>query len=201
MLIDPRIDAYIDRAAPFARPILRHLRVIIAAACPDGEETIKWGFPHFLYGGRLLCSMAAFKAHASFGFWQGEQVIGDHMSDKARNAMGQFGRLEKLSDLPDDALLRKMLATAMALNKSGAAPKRPVKHPKAPLAIPDDLAAALAAAPVAKACFDGFPPGQQREYAEWVASAKRAETRAKRLETTISQLTEGKRLNWKYERC
>jgi uncharacterized protein YdeI (YjbR/CyaY-like superfamily) len=201
MKSDPRVDAYIGRAAPFAQPILSHLRALLARTCPDGEETLKWGMPSITYRGRILCTMAAFKAHASFGFWQGDRVTGDDSPAPRADGMGQFGRLTGLADLPDDAQLTAMIGRAMALIDSGAKAPRPVKHPRPPLEPPADLAAALDHSARAKAAFEAFPPGQRREYIEWITGAKREETRRKRLETAIAQLEEGKRLNWKYERC
>src|SRR5689334_3805021 len=105
---DPRIDAYIAKAAPFAQPILRHLRELVHAGCPDAAETLKWGMPSFLHAGRILCGMAAFKAHCTFGFWhqEMEKVIGSD-GDKANAAMGSMGRITALPDLPAD---RRMLA-------------------------------------------------------------------------------------------
>ena len=94
---DPRVDAYIERSAPFAKPILKHLRKIVHRGCPQVEETIKWGMPHFDYKG-ILCGMAAFKAHCAFHFWKGELVMGD--SNRANEAMGQFGRINSVKDLP-----------------------------------------------------------------------------------------------------
>ena len=67
---DPRVDAYIAKSAPFARPIQKRLRAAVHEACPEAEETIKWGMPFFLVDGKVLCFMAAFKAHAGFGFWR-----------------------------------------------------------------------------------------------------------------------------------
>ncbi len=201
MQSDPRIDAYIDRAAPFAQPILHHIRALVAEAHPDREETLKWGAPHFLHQGRILCGMAAFKAHATFGFWQNKRVTGDDMPEAEKTAMGQFGRLSSIDDLPAPDQLREMIARAVALIDSGEKAPRPLKHPKPPAETPEDLAGALARSPAARATFDSFPPGQRREYVEWITGAKREETRAKRLATTIAQLEEGKRLNWKYEGC
>jgi hypothetical protein len=83
---DPRIDDYIREAAPFARPVLRHLRRIVHEAAPGIEETIKWRFPHFVQGG-IVCSMAAFKAHCSFGFWKGRHVLGSELA-QGEDAMG-----------------------------------------------------------------------------------------------------------------
>ena len=198
MKTDPRIDAYIDdKAAAFAKPILRHLRAMIHEACPDGEETIKWGMPSFTYKGKILAGMASFKAHATFGYWNDTMLRED---EKNRSAMGQFGRLASLDDLPPREALIELTRKSMALIESGAKPERQ-RTPKAPLTVPQDLQAAIDAAPSAKATWEGFPPSCQREYVEWVTEAKRDETRAKRLNQTVEWLAEGKRRHWKYENC
>lgn len=198
METDPRIDAYIDRQADFARPILRHLRDIVRAACPDCEETLKWSSPSFLYKGKILAGFAAFKAHAAFGFWAGSQIL--ESGARQESAMGQFGRLTSLDDLPPRAELIELAKKGMKLIDDGVKPVRN-KHVKAPFTVPQDLRAAIDAAPAAAATWDNFPPSCQREYVEWVTEAKRDETRAKRLAQTVEWLAEGKRRNWKYENC
>ena len=199
MKTDPRIDAYIDnRAAEFARPILRHLREVIHEACPECEETLKWSAPSFMYKGKILAGFASFKAHATFGYWSGSQVV--DTGDRAATGMGQFGRLTSLDDLPDRNTMIELTRKAMKLIDEGVKPVRN-KHEKPPFTVPQDLQAAIDAAPAARATWGAFPPSCQREYVEWVTEAKREETRAKRLEQTISQLSEGKRRHWKYENC
>jgi uncharacterized protein YdeI (YjbR/CyaY-like superfamily) len=201
MIGDPRITSYIDRAAPFAQPILMHLRARLGAACPDVEETIKWGMPNFGYHGRILCNMAAFKQHATFGFWQGKRVIDDDISRDETSAMGQFGRLTSLADLPGDEVLHGLILKAMALIDEGKTAARPVKHAKPPVLPQDDFMAALDANPMAAKVFEAFTPGQRREYVDWIGEAKRPETRQKRIAQSIEWLSEGKRRNWKYENC
>jgi uncharacterized protein YdeI (YjbR/CyaY-like superfamily) len=196
---DPRVDAYIARQADFARPILEHLREAVHAACPEVEEAIKWSMPNFVYRGKILANMAAFKAHAAFGFWRSSDVLGEAGAE--RDAMGQFGRLTSGDDLPPPDQLEALIRKAMAAIDSGPAPARPKKSPKPELPAPEDLRAALDAAPKATATFDAFPPSCRREYVEWVTEAKRPETRAKRIAQTVEWLAEGKRRNWKYENC
>ncbi len=198
MKTDPRIDAYIARQADFARPILTHLRAMIHDACPDCEETLKWSSPSFMYKGKILAGFAAFKAHATFGYWSGSQVL--DASPEQQSAMGQFGRLTSLGDLPSRAALVELTRKAMKLIDDGVKPVRN-KHRKPPFSVPQVLRAAIDAVPAAKATFDDFPPSQQREYADWVSEAKRDETRAKRLAQSVEWLAEGKRRNWKYENC
>ena len=196
---DPRVDAYIEKkAAAFAQPILRHIRALVHRACPDIEEGIKWGMPSFIYKREILAGMAAFKAHATFGFWRSSEVTG---TAGPESGMGQFGKLTSIADLPDDALLTAMVQKAAALIDSGTKALRPVKHPKPELAMPEDFAAALAANSAAQTAYDAFPPGAQREYLEWVIEAKRAETRASRIAQAVEWIAEGKKRNWKYEKC
>lgn len=197
---DPRVDAYIERQAAFAQAILVYVRDLVHDACPDVEETIKWGMPTFVHSGGILCGMAGFKRHASFGFWKHALVVGD---DQPRVGMGSYGKLTTLQDLPPRRQLIAHVHKAMALNADGAdrpAPRRPVGA-KPALTVPAELAAALQGHATAKSVFDGFPPGQQREYVEWISSAKRDETRQRRVLQAVEWLAEGKRRNWKYERC
>ncbi len=198
MKTDPRIDAYIDeKAADFAKPILRHLRAMMHEACPDCEETLKWSMPTFMYKGKILAGLASFKAHATFGYWNDSML---QTEEKNRSAMGQFGRLTSVDDLPPRETLIALTRKSMALIDSGARPERQ-RAAKAPFAVPQDLQAAIDGAPAAKATWEAFPPSCQREYVEWVTEAKRDETRAKRLDQTVEWLAEGKRRNWKYENC
>ena len=198
MATDPRVDAYIERQAEFAKPILNTLRQRVHAACPSCEETLKWSMPTFMYKGSILAGMAAFKAHATFGFWQRDGV----MDDKSRQneAMGSFGRITSLGDLPDEASFGGMVAKAMALIDSGAKAPRAVTTKPVP-EMPADMNEALEGNAAARAAFDGFPPSGRREYIEWVVEAKRPETRAKRLAQAVEWMAEGKRRHWKYEQC
>jgi uncharacterized protein YdeI (YjbR/CyaY-like superfamily) len=197
---DPRVDAYIAKSAPFAKPILIHLREAVHDACPECVETIKWSFPHFMYCG-ILCSMAAFKQHCAFGFWKGAQVV-DKNTDKSDEAMGQFGRITRLADLPPKKTLQALIKKAMKRNESGdQAPAKSKRKPKPEAAVPDDLFLALRKNKKALATFDGFSPSHRREYIEWITEAKRAETRLSRIKTTIEWLADGKSRHWKYQNC
>ncbi len=195
---DPRIDAYVAKAQPFARPILRRLRAIVHKGCPEVTETIKWGFPHFEHHG-ILCSMAAFKAHCVFGFWQGRDVVA---TGSGLQAMGDFGRIESLADLPTERRLVALVKKAAAMNESGQRPARPVKHAKGALPrMPVDFRRALDSDERAAATYAAFPPSARRDYLEWIVEAKQAGTRERRIATAVAWLAEGKRRNWKYERA
>ena len=193
---DPRVDDYIERAAAFAQPILRQLRETVHAASPDIEESIKWGAPYFLYRG-MLCGMAAFTAHCTFGFWKGALVLGDS-AEPASGAMGQFGRLRRVEDLPPRETL---IHAAMRLNASGTATPRRTRAPQPrESTVPDALRRALDRHPAAAEHFAAMSPSHRREYIEWITEAKREETRERRIATTIEWLSEGKGRNWRYER-
>jgi uncharacterized protein YdeI (YjbR/CyaY-like superfamily) len=201
---EPRIDAYIAKSAEFARPILEHLRAVVHAACPEVEETLKWSSPHFGYKGSMMCSMAAFKQHCSFGFWLYKDVVGtDVEGADGERGMGQFGKLTSVKDLPSKRDLTAYIRKAMALNVAGVKQQRPKVTPKPPPQLPEDFAALLAQKRHASArkTYDGFSPSAKREYVEWITEAKTDVTRQKRLATTLEWLAEGKQRNWKYMKC
>jgi uncharacterized protein YdeI (YjbR/CyaY-like superfamily) len=194
---DPRIDAYIAKSGDFAKPILKHLRKIVHAGCPEVEETMKWSMPHFDYKG-VMCGMAAFKQHCVFGFWK-EALIFDRDKAAEKMAMGSFGCIRSLADLPSEKTLIRYVKKATALNEAGIKlPGRTQPKKKEPLAVPDYFSAALKKNAKARKTFENFAPSKRREYLEWVTEAKREETRHERLATSIEWLAEGKARHWKY---
>lgn len=194
---DPRIDTYIAKSQPFARPILEYIREVVHAGCPDVHETVKWRMPHFDYQGSL-CGMAAHKEHCSLGFWKGSLLgLGDFGD---REGMGQFGKITTVADLPGRARLVALVKKAVALNEKGVKLERAPRAPRPALTVPDDLLAALAKNKKARTAFEGFSPSHRREYVEWITEAKQAATRERRIAQTIEWTAEGKSRNWKYER-
>jgi uncharacterized protein YdeI (YjbR/CyaY-like superfamily) len=195
---DARIDAYIARKNDFARPILEHVRERVRATVPEAEETLKWGAPAFTVDGQILLIMAAFKAHAALNFWRGQELRGDEANS---DAMGQFGKLTSVDDLPDDAELDRLIREAADLAKTAPAPRKAKHEPPPPAELHPEFAAALDAAPQAKATLDGFSPSARRDYVDWIAEAKQDATRQKRIATAIEWLSEGKKRHWKYQNC
>jgi uncharacterized protein YdeI (YjbR/CyaY-like superfamily) len=194
----PKVDAYLGKVQPFALPIMEHLRDLVHKGCPGVEETIKWSRPFFEYKGVILGNMSAFKAHCSFGFWGGE--IGAVLKEAnalQNGAMGSLGRIESIEDLPADKRMLGWIKQARAFIDSGqytspiAARHKVVKAPKAAIEPTAEFKAALAA----------FSPSCKREYVEWIANAKRAETRDKRIAEAVAWIAEGKQRNWKYQNC
>ncbi len=205
---NPKVDAYLAKAQPFAQPILAHLRGLIHKACPDVIEEIKWGRPFFLYRGTILCNLSAFKAHCSFGFWGAE--IGKVLyEDKViqDGGMGSLGRITSVNDLPPDKQLLSYIRQAAVFIASGqgetwvAAQRRVVKAPKPEIEVPPEFTAALRRDRKATAAYTAFSPSCQREYVEWIASAKRPETRDRRIAQAVEWIAEGKQRHWKYQEC
>lgn len=199
---DKRIDAYINAAAPFAKPILRHLRKLIHQGCPEVEETIKWSMPFFDYQGPLI-NLAAFKEHCGFGFWKAGLMEDTHgylkpIANKGGESMGNLGRITSLNDLPPDTIILGYIKQAMRLNEECIKnpPRKSVKRKS--MEAPDYLLAAIRKNKKAWATYENFSPSRQRDYVEWITEAKTEATRDKRLTEAIAWMAEGKPRNWKY---
>jgi hypothetical protein len=198
----PKIDAYIAKSAPFAQPILEHLRELTHAAAPGVAEEIKWSMPFFTLNGVILGNMAAFKAHCSFGLW-GAEVARTLRDDGVAGGgnMGSFGKITSLKDLPPKSKLLAYIHLAAQKIASGdrtSSYKRPrVAKPEAE--VPAALTSALKKNKTAAANFATMSPSCRREYCTWIADAKREETQLKRVTTAIEWIAEGKSRNWKYE--
>lgn len=197
--IDPRVDAYVAKAPEFAKPILVHLRKLVHQACPDCEETIKWGVPSFDYKGPF-CSMASFKAHAIFGFWK-TALIADPKGVMVREGMGSLGRITSLKELPSDKVIKDLIKSAVKLNDDGVKIEKPKKTTeKKELVIPDYLIKAIKKNKKAWFTFNEFSPSHKKEYVEWIVDAKSEETKERRMETMMEWLEEGKSRHWKYQK-
>jgi len=192
----PLVDAYIAKSRPFAQPILEHLRATVHSACPDVVEEMKWSMPHFTHHG-MMAGMAAFKEHCTFGFWKAKLIM--EQDEMSREAMGHFGCIRSLDDLPSKRTIAGYVRKAAKLNEEGVkVPRKARPRAARPVSVPADLAAALRRSRKAREAFASFSPSHQREYIEWITEAKRAETRERRLATTIEWLEEGKPRHWKY---
>ena len=207
--LNSKVDAYIAKAQPFAQPILTHIRKLVHKGCPQIEETIKWSRPFFEYKGNILCNMAAFKEHCSMGFW-GQEIAGVLREAKLVNdgdGMGTFGKITRAQDLPADKDIVGWVKQAAGFVDAGTytspiSARRTVAKPARPeLETPAELAAALKKSKKAAAVFAQFSPSCKREYIEWIAEAKRAETREKRVAQAVEWIAEGKQRNWKYQNC
>ena len=198
---DKRVDAYIAKSAGFAKPILNHLRDLVHSGCPDVEETIKWGFPHFDYKG-IMASMASFKEHCAFGFWKASLMTDpeNRLTGMGETAMGHFGRITRLTDLPNDKIMLRYIKEAAKLNEEGIKiARKPKSTEKKLLIVPDYFKKALNKNKIASKTFESFSYSHKKDYLEWVTEAKTEETREKRISTALEWMAEGKSRNWKYE--
>ncbi len=200
---EPKVDAYINKAADFAKPILNHFRELVHITCPEVQELIKWGFPHFDYLGGPMCSMASFKQHCAIGFWKASLM--KNAPELAANAktevsMGHLGRITTLKDLPKDKVIVAYIKEAMRLNEAGIKIEKPKPEAKKEIEVPDYFRKALSKNKKAEKTFNEFAPSHRKEYITWITEAKTEETRNKRLATTLEWLSEGKNRNWKYQR-
>jgi uncharacterized protein YdeI (YjbR/CyaY-like superfamily) len=197
---DKRVDAYITKSATIAKPILTQLRELVHRGCPDVEESIKWGFPHFEYKG-ILCSMAAFKQHCAFGFWKASLMSDPDGIFSEDEAMGHLGRIRSTGDLPADKILIQYVREATKLNEVGVKKSVTIRSAvKKQLVVPDYFTNALQKNKKALKLFEELSPSHKKEYVEWVTEAKTKETRQKRLATSIEWMAGGKIRNWKYAR-
>jgi len=205
---DPRVDVYINKAKPFAQPILSYLRELIHKAVPDVTETIKWSHAFFEYKGCIVANMAAFKEHCSFGFWGREMTdVLKKANVLQEGAMGSLGRITRVKDLPSKQMLLGFFKQAAELidnnqytsPMAGRSRDTMARAAKPALETPPDLASALKKNKAASKVFAAFSPSCQREYIEWLTEAKRPETRERRLEQAIEMIAEGKQRHWKYQ--
>lgn len=197
------IDSYIAGSADFAKPILTHIRELVHKTCPAVEEKMKWSFPHFDYKGEMMCSMAAFKQHAVFGFWKAALMKDPVLVETAKSevAMGHLGKLTSLKDLPSDKKLAAWIKEAMLLTDKGIKlPAKAKRVEKKEIVVPDFFIQALGKNKKAKQVFENFAYSHKKEYLQWILEAKTEETRNTRMATALEWIAEGKGRNWKYER-
>ena len=195
---DPRIDAYIAKSKDFAKPILEHFRDLVHKACPDVEETIKWGMPSYDYKGPL-CMSPSFKEHCAIVFWKASLIKDPVLIENAKSgdAMGHLRKIRSLKELPKDKLLLSYIKEAVKLNIDGV--KSPARSKKTKeLPVPAYFQKALKRNKKSFETFDNFSVSKRNEYIAWITEAKTEETRVKRMTTAIDWLAEGKPRNWKY---
>ena len=197
---NPAFDAYIEKSADFAKPILNHLRSLVHKACPSADEKIKWGFPNFEYKNEMLCHFASFKKHCAFGFWKGSLMKDQWLKENAEleNAMGHYGKITSLEDLPADKIIMAHIKEAMKLNDEGIKVPRTKPGKASPIETPGYFLKEIRKNKNAWSNWEKFSNSHKKEYVEWIVDAKREETRDKRMQQAIEWIAEGKGRNWKY---
>ena len=193
---DKRVDAYIAKAQPHAKPVLTKIREMVHEGAPDCEEDIKWGAPAFVQGGILLI-MAGFKQHCGVNFWNGSQFI--PAARREGEGPGNIGKIYSVDDLPPKKEFLGWVKKAVDAAATGESPikRRPAK-PRKQLEMPDFFLAAIKKNKRALATYEAFSPSKQRDYIEWITDAKTDATRAKRMAQAVEWMAEGKPRMWKY---
>jgi len=199
---NPQFDEYIKKSADFAKPIMEYLRQIIHETCPEVEEIIKWGNPHFDYRNDMMCILAGYKNHCSFSLYKAELMSDTKIieSVKAGQKMGYMDKLKSLSDLPAKETLVAYIKEAMVLNENGVKKAKPVSEKPKVIEVPDYFSEKLATNPLAKEVFESKSPSFRKDYLVWITDAKTEATRQKRMEQSLEWIAEGKGRFWQYEK-
>jgi uncharacterized protein YdeI (YjbR/CyaY-like superfamily) len=198
--LNSKVTDYIAKSADFAKPILNHLREIIHSTCPDVEEDIKWGTPHYGYKGDHLVMMAGFKSHCSFSLYKAEIMKDKTIQDsvKAGKKFGYMDKVKSIDELPAKKVLMAYIKEAMVINESGLK-KAVVKSDKPKVVeMPDYFAKALKANTKAYKVFAEKSDSFRKEYIVWIGDAKTEDTRQKRIEQSLEWIAEGKGRFWQY---
>ncbi|WP_415325130.1 YdeI/OmpD-associated family protein [Chryseobacterium sp. MMS23-Vi53] len=196
-----KVDEYIEKSQDFAKPILNYLREIVHEFCPDAEEAMKWSFPNFIYKGKILCSMASFKQHCTFGFWLEKEMktMQEITKDIEKNSMFSLGKITSVEDLPAKIQLKNAIKEAIELTDMGVTLKKSASS-KTEIEVPDYFKEALNQNKKAFEFFEKESPSFRKEYINWIIDAKTETTRNKRMAQAIEWISEGKGRNWKYEK-
>ncbi len=194
-----KVDDYIAKSADFAKPILNQLRQLIHETCPDVDEDVKYGTPHYSYKGDYLCMMGAFKQHCSFSLYKAELMKDPKIQEsvKAGKKFGYMDKLKDVSELPSEKVLVAYLKEALELNANGFAKPKPVKEKSTTeLVTPQAFIDALQRNNRANTVFESKSPSFRKNYILWIADAKTDETRNKRIEQSLEWIAEGKDRFW-----
>ena len=199
---NPKFDEYYAKSADFAKPIMEYLRQIIHETCPDVEEVIKWGIPHFDYHGDMMCIFAAYKNHCSFSIWKAALMTNPKLKEniKPEQTMGNMDKIKSLSDLPDKETLIAYVKEAMALNENGIKIVKPKSEKPKVIQVPDYFSEILEGAPLVKAIFESKSPSFRKDYLVWIIDAKTEASRQARIEQALEWIAEGKGRFWKYNK-
>ena len=156
------------------------------------SEHAKWGHPVYMHGGRNLAIIGAFQGNFRLSFFEpGLMQDPEGVLEKQGPNAQTAGSLRFESDARVAALepvIRAYLREAMGYAEAG------LKAPKVAreLEWPDELTEALDADPELSEAFHALTPGRQRSYLFNLSTAKKAETRAARIEKFRDKIIAGK---------
>ena len=178
------VQDYINNAPSFAQPILSHFQGLVNSFDIQIEEEIKWGFPHFIYKKEVICSMAAFSKHCSFSFPKAALMKEKSLLEKAKTeeAMGHFGKIKTIKDLPSDSKIKSYLKESFSLIGKKLEKKKPTTN------IPAILNTLLKNTKKAFENFSLMPRSHQKVFINYITEAKKEETQMRRAEKVIEMI-------------
>lgn len=189
------VDEYVAGATAWQYE-LRQLRKILNST--KLEETVKWGGPCYTFNGKNVVGMGAFKSYVGLWFFQGAlledkaEVFVNAQEGKTK-ALRQWRFQDRKEITPK--LIKTYIEEAIRLSEQG----KGIKPDRAKsVAIPPQLKEALRSSKKARTSFQSLSRGKQREYADYVADAKRDETKAKRISRIIPMILEKSGLKDQY---
>ena len=189
------IDEGIEKLEPFAQVICKRLRKLILSSDPELIEDWKWGPNYYLNG--MVCGYWGFKKHVSFVFFQGS-LLKDKKKILLENPGNVHNRHIKFTDVKqiDDKVILEYLFEAIDNNRKGL--KLIVTKDKT-IVTPDDVTKQFKKAKILN-YFDSLAFSHRKEYVQWIESAKKEETRTKRIEQAIEKLTSKQMMHDKYKK-
>jgi uncharacterized protein YdeI (YjbR/CyaY-like superfamily) len=186
---------WLETCPDFSQPLAEQLVDWILNWEPDLAESIKWN--NLCFSGRkLVLGLSACQRHLALFFFRGtelpdpKRLFGEHGEN---NTNIRTVRITSLDGFDKDAF-RALLHAAVELDADPMIPPAP-KLKRKPWPMPDYFKKALAEKrnrAVAEN-FKTLAPSCQREYLVWLSTAKRPETKARRLKETLAALAAGRK--------
>ncbi|MGJ8745054.1 YdeI/OmpD-associated family protein [Polaribacter sp.] len=166
------------------------------------EETIKWGAPTYTFNGKNIVSLAAFKSYCGLWFFQGallkdKSKVFINAQENKTKAMLQW-RFYSSEEI-DINLIKEYVLESIENSKKGKEIKP--DRSKKELVVPIELASELSKNKKLKENFDSFSNSRKIEFANYIAEAKKAETRLRRMEKIIPMILEKIGLHDQYKKC
>lgn len=192
------VEEYIENNSHYAEE-LKLLRDLILTT--ELEETIKWNAPVYALNGKNVLSFGAFKQHFGIWFFNGVFLKDEHnLLEQAQEKTKGLRNMKMTSlDQINKPVVLAYIKEAVENQKLGKEIKPEVKGKK--VDIPKELNLALKKDKTFMDNFKALTPFKQREYCEYIETAKRAETKQSRLEKIIPMIEKGLGLNDKYRNC
>ena len=193
-----KADEYFEKEQPF-REGINLLREI--AHSTELEETVKWGAPVYTVNNKNVLGIMAFKSHFGLWFFNGvfltdpENVLQNAQEGKTK-AMRHW-KFNSTEDL-DKRLIREYIQEAIENQKRGLTVKPERKSTV--VEVPELLKKALSNKSGLTSRFEGLSPYKQREYCEYIATAKQEKTKLSRLEKILPMIEQGIGMNDKYRK-